>query len=292
MIEISGVTKNFGDHVVLDGIDLKIPDKSILGLIGINGAGKSTLLRVVSGIYSPDSGDVIIDGLKAYDNEDIKKQMFFLSDDPYYSVRTTPADLMKLVEAFYKIDELVYFKMLDTYHIPVHKRMDKFSKGMKRQVFVALAFAIKPKYLLLDEAFDGLDPLARETFKKEIKKLVEEIGSTVIISSHSLKELEGMCDSFAILNENKIQATGSLADAVGILHKYQIAFKETVDTHLFPRIYKTIERDGRVIHLISELTLPEVEEKIKSMNPVFIDELPIEFEEVFGAIVKDGGSIL
>ena len=215
----------------------------------------------------------------------------FLPDDPYYSVRTTPADLMKLVQAFYKIDELVYFTMLDKFHIPVHKRMDKFSKGMKRQVFVALAFAIKPKYLLLDEAFDGLDPIARDLFKAEIKRLVKENNSTVIISSHSLKDLEGMCDSFAILNSNKIQATGSLEEACSDLHKYQIAFKDEKDIHLFPRIYKTIEKDGRVIRLISELTLQEIETKLKDMNPVFIDELPIIFEEVFSAIVKDGGNI-
>ena len=224
MIEIKGLSKNFGTHIVLKDISLTVKDKTILGLIGINGAGKSTLLRCISGIYSPDSGIVMIDGMKAFDNEEVKKDMFFLPDDPYYSTRTTPSDLMKLLETFYKIDELVYFKMLDQFQIPVHKRMDKFSKGMKRQVFVALAFGIRPKYLLLDEAFDGLDPLARELFKAEIKRLVEECGSTVIISSHSLRDLEGMCDSFAILNNNQIQATGTLEDACNGLHKYQIAF--------------------------------------------------------------------
>ena len=171
MIEISGLAKYFGTHLVLRDINLKIKDKTILGLIGINGAGKSTLLRCISGIYSPDSGLVMVDGKNAYDNESVKRDVFFLPDDPYYSARTTPADLMKLVQAFYKIDELVYFTMLDKFKIPIHKRMDKFSKGMKRQVFVALAFAIKPKYMLLDEAFDGLDPIARDLFKAEIKRL-------------------------------------------------------------------------------------------------------------------------
>lgn len=291
MIEINNLSKRFGEQLVLDEINLKIPDNKILGLIGINGAGKSTLLRCISGIYAPDDGIIMIDGKKAYDNEEVKKDLFFLPDDPYYTARTTPANLMKLVHSFYTIDELVYFKMLDDFHIPVHKRMDKFSKGMKRQVFVAMAFAIRPKYLLLDEAFDGLDPIARETFKTEIKKLVEETGGTVIISSHSLKDLEGMCDSFAILNQNRIQASGSLQEAIGVLHKYQIAFKEDLDIHLFPRIYKMIEKDGRVIRLISDLTLPEIESKLSKMNPVFIDELPIEFEEVFTAIVTDGGDI-
>lgn len=291
MIEISNLSKCFKEQLVLDEINLKIPDKKILGLIGINGAGKSTLLRCISGIYAPDDGIIMIDGKNAYDNEEVKKDLFFLPDDPFYTARTTPNTLMKLVNSFYKIDELQYFKMLDGFHIPVHKRMDKFSKGMKRQVFVALAFAIRPKYLLLDEAFDGLDPIARETFKVEIKKLVEETGGTVIISSHSLKDLEGMCDSFAILNQNKIQASGSLEEAIGVLHKYQIAFKEKQDIHLFPRVYKTIESDGRVIRIISELALPEIEQKLSKMSPVFIDELPIEFEEVFTAIVTDGGKI-
>ena len=291
MIEICGVSKSFKDHEVLRDLNLSIPDKKILGLIGINGAGKSTLLRVISGIYSADDGIVLVDGENAYDNEEVKRKMFFLSDDPFYTARTTPASLLTLMNTFYPVNEVTYFETLDKFKIPIHKRMDKFSKGMKRQVFVSLAFAIRPKYMLLDEAFDGLDPLARVEFKNQIKDMVEKMGSTVIISSHSLKELEDLCDAFAILNNTTIAASGSIEEAIGVLHKYQIAFKEDPDIHFFPRIYKHIEKDGRVIRLVSELNLKDIEEKLKDMNPVFIDELPIEFEEVFTAIVENGGKM-
>jgi ABC-2 type transport system ATP-binding protein len=231
----------------------------------------------------------MIDGENAYDNENVKKKMFFLPDDPFYTARTTPRDLLHMMNPFYNINEVTYFETLDHFKIPIQKRMDKFSKGMKRQVFISLAFAIRPKYMLLDEAFDGLDPLARIKFKEEIKDMVEKTGSTVIISSHSLKELEDLCDAFAILNNTTIVASGSIKDATKELHKYQIAFKEDVDIHFFPRIFKTIKKDGRVIRLVSDLDLKQIEEKLKDMNPVFIDELPIEFEEFFTAMVENGG---
>lgn len=291
MIEIRGISKSFKEHQVLKDINLTIHDKQILGLIGINGAGKSTLLRVISGIYSVEDGIVLVDGENAFDNESVKKKIFFLSDDPFYTARTTPASLLQLMNTFYPINEVTYFETLDKFKIPIHKRMDKFSKGMKRQVFVSLAFAIRPKYMLLDEAFDGLDPIARVEFKNQIKQMVAEMGTTVIISSHSLKELEDLCDAFAILNNNTIAASGSIEEAIGILHKYQIAFKEDIDIHFFPRVYKHIEKDGRVVRLISDLNLNEIEERVKDMNPVFIDELPIEFEEVFTAIVENGGKM-
>lgn len=289
MIEIRGVSKSFKTKEVLKEINLTIPDGRILGLIGINGAGKSTLLRVLSGIYAPDEGVVMIDSENAYDNEKVKKQLFFLPDDPFYTVRTTPSDLLHMMNSFYNINEVTYFEALDHFKIPIHKRMDKFSKGMKRQVFISLAFAIKPKYMLLDEAFDGLDPLARIKFKDEIKDLVSKTGATVIISSHSLKELEDLCDSFAILNNTKIVASGSIEDASKSLHKYQIAFNKEPDLHFFPRIYKTIKKDGRVIRLVCDLELKELEEKLSDLNPTFIDELPLEFEEFFTAMVENGG---
>ena len=168
MIEIKHLSKSFGDKKVLEDLDLVIENGKVFGLVGINGAGKSTLLRLLSGIYKADSGNIYIDGEDVYENEKVKKNIFFLPDEPYYAANTTPLSLISLYETFYELDKEVYLNYLNGFALPLKKSMHNFSKGMKRQVFIALALAIKPKYLLLDEAFDGLDPLARLTFKRAL----------------------------------------------------------------------------------------------------------------------------
>ena len=290
MIELSHVFKSFGSFNVLNDIDIKIPDKQVFGLVGINGAGKSTLLRIIAGVYQADSGNVLVDGEESFDNERIKKDFFFLSDEPYYDHNSTPKTIVKLYKALYEnLDIDAYFKYLEEYKIDINKKLSKLSKGMKRQVFLSLAFAIKPKYLILDEAFDGLDPLARMKFKQLIIDLMEDYNSTIIISSHSLRELEDICDTYALLNNNRIKSSGNLLDTLGELHKYQIAFKDNITEDIFPKIYKNYSQSGRIIKIITELEEKELVEKINDLNPVVIDELPMDFEELFEALVKSEG---
>ena len=289
MIELNHVVKKFGDFVVLNDINIKIEEKQVFGLVGINGAGKSTLLRTISGVYQPESGVVYVDGEPVYDNEVLKKDFFFLSDEPYYDYNSTPRSIVKLYSALYGVDEDLYFKYLDDFKIDIKKKLNKLSKGMKRQVFISLALAIHPKYLILDEAFDGLDPLSRMKFKQDMIDLMEDYGTTIIISSHSLRELEDICDTYALLNNNKISSTGNLIDALGELHKYQIAFKEDLTEKDFPHIYKSFNKDGRVIKIITELNEEDVMQKIAHLNPVIIDELSIDFEELFKALVQSEG---
>ena len=185
MIEIKNVCKKY-DYPVLCDINLTIDDASIFGLIGINGAGKSTLLNMLSGVMDVDSGEILYDGEKVYENNAVKRQVFYLPDEPFFTMNTTPKNILDTYKIFYDIDYERYYQYLEKFHLPKEKSMYNFSKGMKRQVFVALALAIKPKYLFLDETFDGLDPFARLSLKRALIELVDENQTTVIISSHSL----------------------------------------------------------------------------------------------------------
>ena len=190
MIEVKGLKKGYDKKAVLVDMNLRVQSGAVFGLVGINGAGKSTLLRTLAGVLKADAGEVLFDGEKVYENVAVKREIFFLPDDPYYDTNVTAEGLADLYRAFYEFDEAVFDGFVTEFSLEKNKPIRNFSKGMKRQVFVALALACRPKYLLLDEAFDGLDPLARLIFKRGLIELVEEKGSTVVISSHSLRELE------------------------------------------------------------------------------------------------------
>ena len=224
MIEIKGLTHGFGKKIVLDHIDLTVPDHTIMGLVGINGAGKSTFLRLLSGVYLPDSGSIAFDGADPRLAQ-TRQNIFFLPDDPYYTSSMTPKALFDFYKTFYpQIDRGIYEELLSKYAIDLKGKMRNFSKGMRRQTFIALALAIKPRYLLLDEAFDGLDPLSRKLFKDAIIEYVENSDTTVIIASHSLRELEDFCDSFILLDYNHITQQGDIAQHVGSFCKFELAF--------------------------------------------------------------------
>lgn len=289
MIEISGLCKSF-DKEVLKDVDLTIEDNSIFGLVGINGAGKSTLLRLLSGVYNKDAGSIKFDGEEVYENEKVKKNIFFLPDDPYYDRSTTPLTLIDLYKAFYDIDEKAYLDYINGFKLPLKSTMKNFSKGMKRQVFVSLALAIKPKYLFLDEAFDGLDPLARLSLKRTLMKIQEEKEMTVIISSHSLRELEDICDSFALLDDKKITSSGNINQSINKMHKYQIAFDSIPEKEMFKGInFISYKQDKRIITIVLEDEYDCVIEKFKKYNPLIIDEIAIDFEELFIIEVESRG---
>ena len=222
----------------------------------------------------------------------MKRNVFYNSNtlkSPFYDQNSTPASILALYCSQYDVDKDKYHEYLEHFKINPKEKLNKFSKGMKRQTFISLALAIHPKYLVLDEAFDGLDPLARLMFKRELVDMISDYHSTVIISSHSLRELEDICDSFALLNNNHIVSNGNLTEALDELHKYQIAFKEVVTKDIFPNVYKSYSSDGRVVKIITSLTIDELNKKLKDLNPVFIDELPVDFEEMFEAVVEEGG---
>ena len=292
MINIKNLDKSYSDKEVLNNVSLTINDGSILGLVGINGAGKSTLLRLLSGIFKPDFGHITFDGQEVFENENVKKDIFFLPDEPFYQYNETPISLLELYKAFYNVNESVYNSYLSYFKIPLRKSLHNFSKGMKRQVFISLALAIKPKYLFLDEAFDGLDPIARLAVKRALIDLVIEKKTTVIISSHSLRELEDICDCYGLLDGGVIESSGDIESSLNQYHKYQLAFENDFDESLLQHLkIVSFEKVGRVMQIVFSGDEKQIETSLLSLNPIIMDKLTIDFEELFILKVKKEGYI-
>lgn len=290
MIEIKNLIKGYEKgKPVLSNLSVTIADATVFGLVGINGAGKSTLLRVLAGVMKADGGQVCVDGENVYENEKVKQGMFFLPDDPFYTANVTAEGLAEMYQAVYNLDKKVFADKLASFALDSKKPIRNFSKGMKRQVFVALALAIAPKYLLLDEAFDGLDPLARLTFKKCIVELVEEKGTTVVISSHSLRELEDICDSYGILDHGTITCSGELESDLNKVHKFQAAFQGEVKAEEFGFACMAFEQTGKVARFITKAGAEEVLQKLEKLNPIFVEEIEVDFEEMFIGEVQARG---
>ena len=290
MIKIIGLVKGYEKNKpVLKGLNATIAEGSVFGLVGINGAGKSTLLRVLAGVMKADGGQVLVDGEEVYENENAKGKIFFLPDEPFYTSNVTAEGLADMYRAVYDLDMQVFQERLAQFALPANKPIRNFSKGMKRQVFVALALAIAPKYLLLDEAFDGLDPLARLTFKKCIVELVEEKGTAVIISSHSLRELEDICDSYGILDHGEMTCSGELATDISRVHKFQAAFDREVKEEELAFACMAFEQTGKVVRFITREKKEIVLEKLERLNPIFVEEIEVDFEELFIGEVQSKG---
>lgn len=282
MIKIQGVSHYFSKELILKDINLSIDDGTILGLVGINGAGKSTLLRLLCGVYSPDKGSIEIDGLSP-SLEQVRQDIFFLPDDPYYSHQDTIKSIFNMYSSLYHVNIDTYNRLVDVFGINEAKPLRTFSKGMRRQAYIIIALSIEPKYLLLDEAFDGLDPLCKRTVKNELIRLVDELGSTVIISSHSLKEIEDFCDMYAIIDKKSINSSGNLAEKVGSYCKFMLGFSDNIPENPFnglPVIYSS--GSGKFISAVFKGDANDIQARlISSLNPAVIENLPVDFEEVF-----------
>lgn len=292
MIEIKNISKSFVDKKVLENVSLKIDDGKIFGLVGINGAGKSTLLRIMSGVYEADDGDVFYDNKKVYDNPEAKKDIFFLSDNPFYPKSWTVKNFLDFYSNYYDVNIAVFNKLLEQFKLPFKKSINNYSKGMKRQLFLAIAIAISPKYLLLDEAFDGLDPLARLTFKRAVFHLFDHKRTTIIISSHSLRELEDICDNYGILDRHKILYSGDLEGDKSNINTYQIAFKEEKSKEIF-NDFDVIHfsKTGRVMKVVIRGDKKVVMDVLKKLNPILLEIIPLNFEDIFVYQVEKEGYI-
>ena len=290
MIEIKGLSYKIGDKQILDDINLCLSEGSVMGLVGINGAGKTTLLRLISGVYTADVGEILIDGVSV-GNDHARESLFFLPDDPYYTAHTTGNSLFKLYKTFYPhMSREAFLSHMASFKLDEKKPIRNFSKGMKRQLFVALALAVKPKYLLLDEAFDGLDPLARLSFKKAINKAVEEEGMSVIISSHSLRELEDFCDSYALIDKMTVTSSGDIAEKINSFCKFQLAFSEEFEESLFADLpYASLEKSGRFVRIVLKGEAKKMLAALEELKPVIVEEMPMDFEELFIHEVEERG---
>ena len=280
MIDVIHLCKRFGEKRVLVDASLQIGDGDIFGLVGINGAGKSTLLRMMSGVMRPDMGSILFDGEEVYENEKVKKDIFFLPDDPFYTMNLTGNQQAAFYKNFYDFNEENFGYYTDKFSLNVNKPIRNFSKGMKRQMFISLAIACNPKYLFLDEAFDGLDPLARLEFKRGLIELQEK-GTSVVIASHSLRELEDICDSFALLDRHSVKAFGKIDNALSQLSKYQLVFERNVEQDELPFRCIHFEKTGRVIKIVVRGDTENVRAQIDEMHPLIVDEIPMDFEDLF-----------
>ena len=297
MIEIKNITHYLGGKKILDNVDLTLNEGSIMGLVGINGAGKTTLLRVIAGVYKPSAGEVLCDGISTQD-ENARRELFFLPDDPYYTSHTTGRSLYAMYNVFYpRMDRFIFEKYMEEFGLDEKKPIRNFSKGMRRQLYIALALSVRPKYLLLDEAFDGLDPLARLAFKRAINRAVEEDGTTVLISSHSLRELEYFCDSYALIDKMTVASSGDIAEHVERFCKFQLAFLEPLADGAFEKMpVVSLERTGRFVRIVLEGRAEEMKALLEGLNPAVIEEMPMDFEEMFihevegKGYMSDGGA--
>lgn len=286
MITIKGLRKSYGTKEVLSGVSLTVPDASVFGLVGINGAGKTTLLRMMADVLRPDEGTVEYDGENIAGNAKKRKELFFLPDEPYYTAGTTVEKLVALYKSFYAFDDELFARYEKLFSLERRTPIRNFSKGMKRQAFAALALACRPKYLLLDEAFDGLDPLARLELKRGIISLE---GTTAVISSHSLRELEDICSGFALLDGGVVADAGDISETLGKIRKFQVAFDHEVRREDIPFECLTFEAEGRVARFVIRGDRDVAVRALERLDPIFIEEIRVDFEELFLCEVKNRG---
>lgn len=283
MIEIKELTKRFEDKTAIDKLNCTVKNGCIYGLVGANGSGKSTLLRTLCGIYKPDSGQVLIDGAPVWENAEAKAKIAFVSDEPYFPSGATLNRMIKLYgSVFPDFDSEKFKKLAAAFSLDLKKRVSAFSKGMRRQAATALALCRKADYMLFDETFDGLDPIARGYVKNLISEEVLNRGATAVITSHSLRELEDTCDQLALLHNGGLVFESDIADLKTSKFKVQIAFSDDYGKSRFDGIdVLHYEKHGAVCNMIVQGDREETEEKLKALGPLLLDILPLSLEEVF-----------
>ena len=287
MITLKETVKRFDDFTALDGVDLEIPKGSAFGLLGSNGAGKSTILRLLSGIYVPESGQVLIDGEAVYDNVPAKQKVFFINDETIQFSSYTLIELKNFYKQFYpNFSEEIFEKLATTIQLPRDKKLTAFSKGMKRQAIVIIGIACCTPYLLLDEAFDGLDPTMRIIVKRMLVDAMCERELTVVISSHNLKEINEMCDSAALLHQGKIIFNRQLDSLKGSVHKIQAVFSDQKKEYTKEDFENKLEilhfsRTQSIYHIIAKGEEAEIHAALEPFHPIVEDLIPLTLEEIF-----------
>lgn len=289
MIEFINVNKKFGDKMVLEDLNIQIKEGSVVGLVGPNGSGKSTILRLLSGVLETDAGVIRIDGQDVYDNSQIKSDVFFLADDPYFFSQSSILDVKNFYQIFYKnFDEKIFQKLLHEFKLDPKAKINSFSKGMKRQVSVILAFACQAKILLLDEAFDGLDPLMRFKLRQYISDKTYQEEGIVIISSHNLRELEDICDSVAIIDNRSVKMNHSTQEYQDLYHRFQVAFESPFDSEQF-KILNPIHMSGKsqVFTVILKGSQEELKKELQEFSPIILERSGVSLEEIYVYELED-----
>ena len=290
MLEIEHLNKSFGNNRVLEDLNLELKNGSVCGLVGVNGAGKSTLLRLIAGVYQRDGGVIRLDGRDTWHDVDVRRHIAFAGDEVNTPLGSTIRSMRMLYEAMYDFDEIFFETCRKEFELDEDKPLAQFSKGMKRRTAILFALSIHPKLLLLDEVYDGLEPIARLRFKQLLAERMEEEHMTVIIASHSLRELEDICDTFAILQNRRITQSGDLLEEKSLLRKYQLAFDHEVTMDRFGGLRVLQGKlEGRVVQLVIRGEEEAVMHELRRLNPLLIDVLPVTFEELFMLEIEGKG---
>ncbi|MBQ9082359.1 MAG: ABC transporter ATP-binding protein [Clostridia bacterium] len=283
MIQAEMLTKKFDRFVALDRISCTIPKGCIYGMVGSNGAGKSTFLRLLSGIYQPDSGKALVDGMEVYENPEAKARIAFVPDDLYFLPNSSMNRMAQLYRAIYKNFDMERFAFLtQAFRLNPKANIQTFSKGMKRQAAIILALSSRPDYYFFDETFDGLDPVMRGLVKSLICEDVAERQVTAILTSHSLRELEDTCDQLALLHKGGLVFESDIQRLKTSLFKVQIAFSDEYDKSRFENIELVhFTKHGSVANMIVRGDRDDTIAKLRAMQPILMDLLPLTLEEVF-----------
>lgn len=284
MIELNNIDKHFRDIHAADHITASIKEGMIFGLVGSNGAGKSTLLRMISGIIRPDGGEVLVDGEPVFENPAAKAQVCFLSDSPYYfpnaDIRLMRDYFMLLYPTF---DKKMFDSLVKQFNLNEKRKINSFSKGMKKQVSILLGLCARTKYLLCDETFDGLDPVVRQAVKSLLASEIMNRDFTPVISSHNLRELEDICEGVGLLHEGKLLLTEDLDQIKCNICKLQCVIP---DTHKEQELIRSLhilkmERSGSVLTLTVRGERGQVLGLAQEQEPLFAEALPLTLEEIF-----------
>ena len=284
MIEAIKTKKSFGDIEAVQDVSATIKEGEVFGLVGTNGAGKSTFLRMIAGVLKPDEGQILIDGEDVFENETAKNKLFFIPDEQYFFPNSTPQDMMEYYAMIYPdFDKKKFTEYMAKFGLEMKRKINTFSKGMKRQVSVLLGICANTKYLLCDETFDGLDPVMRQAVKSIFVSEIINRDFTPIVASHNLRELEDICDHVGLLHKGGILFSRDLDDMKSNIHKVQCVFEDPTDEEIILKELDVLEcsKSGSLLTITARGMYMEIEERINRRNPIFQEVLPLTLEEIF-----------
>jgi len=282
MLTVSDVDKNFDNFRALNALNLNVRRGSIYGLIGTNGAGKTTIIKAITGVLKVDKGQITIEGEDVFDNSAIKERMGYIPDDLYFFAGYNLKEMARFYKALYpKWNSERYENMVKQFNLDEKRKLARFSKGMQKQAAFILIMTTMPDYLILDEPIDGLDPIIRKLVWKYVVEDVAEREMTVLVSSHNLKEMEGICDSIGILSKGNMVMERDLDELKSDIHKIQVAYKEKIENPYEGLNVLHKEERGTVDLLIVRNRRDVVEQIIQERKPLLFDMLPLTLEEIF-----------
>lgn len=293
MIKVENLVKNFNGFCALDHVNMHVPKGSIYGLVGPNGAGKSTIIRHITGIYRPDMGTVLVDGAPVYENVAAKSRIAYIPDELYYFFQSSTLEMKQFYAGMYPDFDNALFEKLQEFFpsINVKQSIRRLSKGMQKQAAFWLALCCNPALLVLDEPVDGLDPVMRRQLWSLILSRVQEQQTTVLISSHNLRELEDVCDYVGFMHQGKVLLERSLCELQSTVSKIQVAFRSGIPgMPVLPEQIDVLHMSnmGRVYTIIARGNPQDIKKALEAMDPLLVDVLPLTLEEIF--IYEMGGA--